>query len=215
MTVVVQDLLNVLAFWDDQRTRYGYPLLGLVLCGKETNIDRTVWKYLTTNQKMLSEMSGAYCGLSIACELDGEVEGRDASTDPSSLSYLHKVTTSALGARSLYGLCHRLDIELDTMPTLVLVGDPTQAENRLAFSLLRIVEDVEERAIPDHLTRFFRILFTTCRRSSEIPPQRRLAFVRKSIEKEDLPGSGHWLAQVAESGVIAQVIQGIVKGLPG
>jgi len=163
---------------------------------------------------MLDDMSGAYTSLTLSgWQVDERLSSpKVTNQQPEGLEYLHAAPSWTFGARGVYSLANALDLPLNQFPLVMVSMDPWVDEEILVVSL----RDLLNQPIVDRneqLADFFAALLTACRTAKGTGSHKRLRLLKKELEPHLQRGRGGTLKSVAESGILAQVIEGILKGL--
>jgi hypothetical protein len=220
MSARVVGIKKLLKYWRETRRIYGEPVYGLLLCTKEPGADTLVGQFITRYAQDLNDMSGVYCVLTILID-DNQSEGqiydrRDGDETESGLSYLHSLSISKLGSSSIYEIAHSVKIELQKMPVMLLLADPWESDEMLIYSLkdfLASRPSLETGKEMEYISQFFRVLCTSCREVGTIQKDKRLGILKKSLNRGLGINTQNVLSQIKKTGIIAQVIEGILKGM--
>ncbi|GAA2996591.1 hypothetical protein [Actinokineospora diospyrosa] len=207
MSIKKVDLSGLLDYWAEQKNLYKPGAYVVVLCGNATELDRDTAGFVMDNPAMLDDMSGPYTSISLVAWRSGEPASPGEGTY-GGLSYLHTPHAERLGATSSYSLANSLQLPLDRFPLVLVSADPWESDRIAVFSLQDLPDD------NDGLASFFAALLTACRAATSYQADKKLRLIRKHVESH-LKGGKSALNTFSESGILAQVIEGIIKGLGG
>ena len=205
------DRLN--SFWREAAQNYEPAVYSLLLCASDDAVDGLVAKYIVNHWEMLSEMSGPYSAFAVITD-PKRGKHRSKGGEAARLSYLHSLSSAEIGSSSVYSLAHELGLELDRLPIIVASADPWVRGDLLSYSvrdfLLRAGGSTTD--VTYLILQFFRIWFTACREASKRRKGSRLRTVkvhvdRRTASEKSLVGS------FMQSGILAQLIEGVVKGV--
>jgi hypothetical protein len=210
-------------YWQHQKDTNPASVYGLLLCGDTSEVDAAVFEFVDKYWAQLSDMSGAYCAMTlVAWKSDAAMAQVESSETPSTkedamptaLKEMYAQTSWRLGGKGVYSLAQALGVDLSRMPVALLTSRPWSSKKLLDLSLLPFATDSgeESKARPVGLEGFFASLFTACNRASETGERWRLRTVRR--EMSGLYPTGPGIAdRLIESGVIAQVVEGVVAAV--
>jgi hypothetical protein len=188
-----------------------------LLCGDASEADRAVFDYAVDNWALLSDMSAVYCSLTlVAWRLDRIEDQAGARSgrleEQRSLEHLHVAQSWALGTPGLYSLVQALGLDLADLPLVAAFREPWESEEVLAIPLSAVLAAHDSDA--DALYYFFATFFTACREAADATPRRRLKTIRRTVAESATSGSGPGpFTKLAKTGLVEQVVEGIVKGL--
>jgi hypothetical protein len=221
---------GIARLWRSHAELYGPSIFGLILCGSNHPADDLVYSYVRHHRDQLDDMAGPYTSLAIiVAKSDAAITGNAGPTAteamPPELGYLHATTLWELDADGVYSVAHALRLRLDGMPFIVLSSQPTTSGGYWALSVRDALADLlgqdpetdrpksSNSAAAAQVARLFEVLLTEGREAYDRPPEKRLKVLQKAVERE-FRGRSRWsFSRLAESGVMAQIIEGIVKGL--
>lgn len=222
-------LAGITRLWQSHANQYRPAIFGLILCGANHPADGLLYSYVRSHSIQLDDMAGPYTSLTIIVSeanvaIAGNAGPLEIEEERTDIEYLHATSSWALNAEGAYRIAHALGLRLDGMPFIVLSGHPTTSNGFWALSVRDAVRppdepdsDVDESghgaAAAAQIARLFEVLLTQGREAYDQTAENRLKIVRKAVEREFRKRSGWSFSQIAESGVIAQIIEGITKGL--
>ncbi|MBM7774946.1 hypothetical protein JOD54_005150 [Actinokineospora baliensis] len=207
MSIKKVDLSGLLDYWAEQRERYKPGAYVLVLCGNATELDRATAAFVRDNPAMLDDMSGPYTSVTLVAWRADDPAAPDTHDG---LSYLHTPHAERLGAANAYSLANSLQLPLDRFPLVLVSADPWEKDRTAVFSL----RDLPDGDDSERLAKFFAALLTACTAATPHQADKRLRQIRKHVESHLKDGKGA-LNAISESGILAQVIEGLLKGLGG
>jgi hypothetical protein len=225
MTTTTVKLAGLLEYWRRQRQYYDESLFALLLCGNESKIDRAIFNYTDQYAEMLDDMSGAYCVFAVLAGdrdegADEEVAESlaDDSSDERDLAYLHVIHPGQLDASTVYSVAHALGISLAELPVVIFTLDPWQTEEVAVYAIRNFVDDDN---LEETITTFFRSVFTSCREVVGVRLDRKLRAMKRNLDqqlRENLARppsrqSEGVASRIAKTGIIAEVVKGIVQGI--
>ncbi|WP_166487320.1 hypothetical protein [Geodermatophilus obscurus] len=210
------DVTSLTSLWLTQKQQYDPQAFAVLFCGAATELDQQTWRFVTQNGIMLDHMSGPYTSFTIlGWHLDNAVraplEGGDS---PRELRYLHAASSWTLDADGVYGFANALGLPLDRFPLVLVSLDPWSRQDSLLISLRDLnLGDNAHVVDDDTLARFFSALLSACRMNSEGDWKSRLKAIDRYLDEYIVDRGEGRLKRLSESGVLAQVIEGILKGL--
>lgn len=224
MKLTLANVPGLSSLWQSQRASYNPTFFMLLFLGAGSSADRFLIDYLQANDLMLDNMSGPYSSLVVVADNIGSHAKKEKYRPQSSpeLEYLHlsppldDVQDSQL---SVYTLAHKLSVPLDRFPALLISPDPWDCSDATLFDLgvllATLAPDAGKRAKGELLNEFFSAIFTAARDYADKTPSKRLKSLGKRGEEAMPRAKGRFQAAI-DSGVIAQVVEGLVKGfMPG
>ncbi|MFG2785956.1 hypothetical protein ACGFY7_50115 [Streptomyces prunicolor] len=216
MTIEKVDLTKLLDYWSEQRNTYAPSAYVMLLCGAATELDRQTFSFVVQNRFMLTDMSGPYTSLTlVGSRSDGEVLAAPPSDrQRGELGYLHGAYADRFHASGVFDLANALNLPLDQFPLIVVSLDPWARDEILTVSLRDLPHPDDPAADrTEQLVDFFAALLTACRTTRGTAAGKRLRLIQKHMKPHLDHGRSGWLNSVSESGILAQVIEGIIRGL--
>jgi hypothetical protein len=219
MTFKTATLPELTDVWRDHEIEYGPSVFALVLCGASGHIDRDLFYFMTKCAEQLDAMSGHYTSLTlIAWELDRALDSLtskaiESREDDGDLAYLHGIPSWKLNAEDVYHLAHKLGLDLNKMPFVLIAESTTSPTTLLAVSVRDWVASKESDDLEPSIIDFFEVLLTACRASAEIAPDKRLRFIDKQLRKAVRIRASTAFSKIISMGMLSQIIEGILKGM--
>jgi hypothetical protein len=205
MPVEPATITAITTLWAGHAVRYEPGIYGLVLCGGETEQDKEFSKFVLRYRLMLDDMAGPYTSLILVLtQPDEEPEHRPAGSD---VEYVDLLPPSRLHAPGVYTIANALRVPLEQLPAVLLSADPRLSDSSLVISL----RDAGDR--PDGYLETMKLLLSAARAAYDVPVDERLRLIEKHMRQ---PGTGRALAitaTIVKTGIIKQVIEGLLKGL--
>jgi hypothetical protein len=205
MTSAFLGLPWLLQYWENQKRQYSPAVYILLLCGTASDLDQDVFDYVSAHHLALNDMSGPYSSFTIlARSATSQSSPPPPDRHAKQLPYLHVAEAWQLGAPGVYQLCHQMNVSLSDLPAILMTADPWSSQSSV-WPLSRIVDHGRE-----NFASIWPLLFTACREVSELPLKDRLHGIEKRVRKSF---SSNALSGIRDSGIVAQIVEGITKGL--
>lgn len=219
MKVALSNVPGLMALWEAQRMRYTPGFFMILFLGEGSSADQFVLKYLQTHEPMLDNMSGPYASLTVMTPQSSErLQAPGNSSRASDLNYLHLSPVPKNDPDediTIYDLAQSLSVPLDSFPALFVSPDPWAYGKAHLFDLGELIsalgEDASDQARTDLISEFFSAVFSASRESENLGAPKRLRSLAKRAEDIYPKTPGRFRAAI-ESGFIAQVVEGLVKG---
>lgn len=213
--------------WRLHAAQYDPTVFALILCGDNNRADGLLFDYVQAHVPQLDDMAGEYTSLTlIAWNLDSNDQvptSPDSSIEPpresiletgSDLTLLHALHSWQVDARGVYSIVHALGLPLDGMPFVVLSAEPNASDIVLALSVRDMLTQFHDNAeAKERLSEFFAVLLTACRQSIEVSENRRLQFIKSRLRRLLKAGNTGFWSRIISSGILTQVIEGVLKGM--
>jgi hypothetical protein len=213
-TATFPDLASV---WREHEMDYDPRAFALVLCGANGAIDQVLFDFMTRSAEQLNAMSGRYTSLTlVAWNLDRVIDNVSSiAIDHSSgdLGYLHGIPSWRLDSEDVYNLAHKLELDLNKMPFVLIAVSTASPAPLLAVSVREWVASKENDEVESSIIEFFEVLLTACRASASIAPDKRLRFIDKQLRKAVRIRTSTAFSKLISMGILSQIIEGILKGI--
>ncbi len=193
--------------WRSHARAYAPAMFGLVLCGDDTEDDEGLFRYIMSRAPLLDDMAGPYTSLTlIAWQVDERSREITTGTD---LGYLHAAPSWRMHAQGVYSVAHALKVPLEHLPVVVLAARPQVSDKTLVVRLRR---DPRAGTGQGAYGEPLKMLLSACRAAADEAPEKRLRLIEKRLRATTKDGAGVF-ARFSETGILAQIIEGLVKGL--
>jgi len=221
MKLTLANVPNLITLWAAQKAEYNPSFFMLLFLGAGSSADNFALDYVQAHALMLDNMSGPYASITVITE-EVKAHGETSNYRPQSspdMEYLHRspsLDDDQGISVTAYTLAHKLAIPLDRFPALLVTPDPWDCHDATLFDLsvlfAALGPDASKQAKGDLMTRFFSAILTASREGADRAPSKRLAMLSKKGEAT-LPRVKGRFQSAIDSGIIAQVVEGLVKGL--
>jgi hypothetical protein len=210
---------GLLGVWEEHVRMGASGVFGLLIGGHVSETEREIGAFMRSNRAALHDMSGVYCALAVVGFAETHSDGSDATRGGSAdartgFRYLTSTRPEELDQQSVYGVARALDIDVGDLPALFLSADPWSTDKTLVLS----VGDVVARSTlasrhrgDDRWWAFFSALFDACVAAGQVTPKKRLDALEDDLVER--LGKASLGGRLLRTGVLAQIVEGIVAGL--